>query len=169
MGAFLGEATCTPTLIVAPQEALYRRPRTTEPEPRATRSTRICCAGWRSRARTRWGRWTSPTSQWRAASSIWLSCLVTRGEEGPRRHLIAGAVVALLCPRRRGGCFATRMALHLAKGYWSRAFLRNHEDNCCPILIGEADFNPRTGVWVGLSFAQLVSKDLSPRSVQVPS
>ena len=54
-------------------EALYRRPRTTKPEP-GQRSTRICCAGWRSRGRTRCGRWTSPTSPWRAASSIWLSC-----------------------------------------------------------------------------------------------
>jgi hypothetical protein len=49
-------------------EALYRRPRTTKPEP-ATRSTRICCARWRSRGQTRCGRWTSPTSRWRAASS----------------------------------------------------------------------------------------------------
>ena len=29
---------------------------------------------WRSRGRTRCGRWTSPTSRWRAASSIWPSC-----------------------------------------------------------------------------------------------
>ena len=47
-------------------EALYRRPRTTKP---ATKSTHICCAGWRSRGRTRCGRWTLPTSLWRAASS----------------------------------------------------------------------------------------------------
>ena len=39
------------------------------PSP-ATRSTRTCCAGWRSRGRTRCGRWTSPTSRWRVASSI---------------------------------------------------------------------------------------------------
>jgi hypothetical protein len=33
--------------------------------------TPICCAAWRSRGPTRSGRWTSPTSPWRAASSIW--------------------------------------------------------------------------------------------------
>src|SRR5262249_47896740 len=43
-------------------EALYRRPRTTRPEP-GTRSIRICCAGWRSRGPIRCGRWTSPTSR----------------------------------------------------------------------------------------------------------
>ena len=42
-----------------------RRP---NPSP-ATKSTHICCAGWRSRGRTRCGRWTLPTSRWRAASS----------------------------------------------------------------------------------------------------
>ena len=40
-----------------------------------TRSTRICCAEWRSRGRTRCGRWTSPTSRWHAALSIWLVVL----------------------------------------------------------------------------------------------
>jgi len=54
-------------------EALYRRPRTTKPEP-GHKIYRICCAGWRSRGRTRCGRWTSPTSRWRAASSIWPWC-----------------------------------------------------------------------------------------------
>ena len=49
-------------------EALYRRPRSTKPSW-ATRSIRICCAAQRSRDRTRFGRWTSPTSRWRAASS----------------------------------------------------------------------------------------------------
>ena len=49
-------------------EALYRRPRTTKPEP-GHKSTRIRCAGSRSRDRTRCGRWTSPTSRWRAALS----------------------------------------------------------------------------------------------------
>ena len=44
-------------------EALYRRPRATKPEPPATRSIRICCAGWGSSGRTRCGRWTSPTSR----------------------------------------------------------------------------------------------------------
>ena len=51
-------------------EALYRRPRTTKPEP----GLPICCAGWRSCGRTRCGRWTSLTSRWRVASSIWPSC-----------------------------------------------------------------------------------------------
>jgi hypothetical protein len=37
---------------------------------RATRSTRTCCAGWRSRGRTRCGPWTSRTFRWRTASSI---------------------------------------------------------------------------------------------------
>ena len=41
-----------------------------------TRSTRICCAGWRSRGPTRCGRWTLPTSRWRAASSIWRLCSI---------------------------------------------------------------------------------------------
>jgi hypothetical protein len=41
---------------------------------RATRSTRICCEGWRSRGRTRCGRWTSPTFRWHVASSILPSC-----------------------------------------------------------------------------------------------
>ena len=41
---------------------------------RDTRSIRICCAASRSHGQTRCGRWTSPTSRWRAASSIWLSC-----------------------------------------------------------------------------------------------
>ena len=36
--------------------------------------SRICCAASRSRGRTRCGRWTSPTSRWRAASSISPSC-----------------------------------------------------------------------------------------------
>jgi putative transposase len=54
-------------------EALYRRPRTTKCEP-GHKSIRICCAIWRSRSRTRYGQWTSPTSQWPAASSIWRSC-----------------------------------------------------------------------------------------------
>ena len=51
-------------------EALYRRPRTTKAEP-GHKTTRICCVGWQSRDRTKCGRWTSPTSRWRAASSIW--------------------------------------------------------------------------------------------------
>src|SRR5665213_110659 len=44
----------------------------------ATRSIRICCAVWRSRGRTMSGRWTSPTSRWRVASSISLSCWTGR-------------------------------------------------------------------------------------------
>ena len=56
-------------------EALYRRPRTTKPEP-GKRSTRICCAGWRSRGPTRCGRWTLPTSQWHAGLSIWRLCSI---------------------------------------------------------------------------------------------
>ena len=51
-------------------EAMYRRPNTSKPAP-GTRSIRICCAAWRSSGRTRCGRWTSPTSRWRAASSTW--------------------------------------------------------------------------------------------------
>jgi len=38
---------------------------------RVTRSTRTCCAIGRSRRRTKPGRWTSPTSRWRAVSSTW--------------------------------------------------------------------------------------------------
>lgn len=34
---------------------------------RDTRSTRTCCASWPSHGRTRSGRWTRPTSRWRAA------------------------------------------------------------------------------------------------------
>jgi putative transposase len=40
----------------------------------AIRSIRICSAVWRSRDRTRCGRWTSPTSPWRAALCIWPWC-----------------------------------------------------------------------------------------------
>jgi hypothetical protein len=47
-------------------EALYRRQRTTKPEP-GTRSTRICCAAWRSCGRTKCGRWTSRIFPWRKA------------------------------------------------------------------------------------------------------
>src|SRR5262245_44641364 len=36
-----------------------------------TRSIPICCAASKSHGRTRSGRWTSPTSRWHAASSIW--------------------------------------------------------------------------------------------------
>ena len=43
------------------------------PSP-ATRSIRICCAGWQSRGRTKFGRWTSPTFRWRAVLSIWPWC-----------------------------------------------------------------------------------------------
>ncbi len=50
-------------------EALYRRPNRSL--RRATRSTLTCCVGWRSRGPTRCGRWTSPTSRWRVASSTW--------------------------------------------------------------------------------------------------
>jgi putative transposase len=50
-------------------EALYRRPRTTKPEPGHKISIRICCGARRSRARIRFGRRTSRTSQWRAATS----------------------------------------------------------------------------------------------------
>ena len=35
---------------------------------------RICCAASRSHGQTRCGRWTSPTSRWRAVSSIWQLC-----------------------------------------------------------------------------------------------
>ena len=54
-------------------EALYRRPRTTKPEP-GHKTTRIRCVDWRSRGRTRRGRWTSPISRWRRASSISPPC-----------------------------------------------------------------------------------------------
>ena len=48
---------------------LYRRP--TRQSPRwAIRFTRICCAVWRSSARTRYGPWISRTSRWRVVSSI---------------------------------------------------------------------------------------------------
>ena len=58
-------------------EALYRRPRTTKPEP-SHKSIRICCAAWRSRGRTRSGRWTSLTSRWRVALFISPSCSTGR-------------------------------------------------------------------------------------------
>ncbi len=50
--------------------ALYRKPNTSN-ERRGRRSTRTCCARWRSCARTTFGRWTSATSRWRGASSTW--------------------------------------------------------------------------------------------------
>ena len=48
-------------------EALYRRPRTATSPSLGTRFIPICCAASRSCGRTRRGRWTSPTSRWRAA------------------------------------------------------------------------------------------------------
>src|SRR5436190_24085709 len=42
----------------------------------ATRSIRICCAEWRLSGPTRCGRWTSATSRWRVASSIWPLCSI---------------------------------------------------------------------------------------------
>ncbi len=56
-------------------EALYRRPRTTKPEPGHKIYPYLLRAS-RSRGRTRCGRWTSPTSRWSAASSIWPSCSI---------------------------------------------------------------------------------------------
>ena len=41
------------------------------PGARAQGFIPICCAAWPSRGPTRSGPWTSPTSRWRAASSIW--------------------------------------------------------------------------------------------------
>ena len=51
-------------------EAIYRRPNTSKPH-RGTRSIRTSCAGCGSNVQTRSGRWISPISRWRAASSIW--------------------------------------------------------------------------------------------------
>ena len=51
-------------------EALYRRPNTSKPAP-GHKIYPYLLRGWRSSGRTRCGRWTSPTSRWRAASSIW--------------------------------------------------------------------------------------------------
>jgi len=54
-------------------EALYRRPRTTKPEPGHTIYPYLL-RDLASRGRTKCGQWTSPTSGWRAASSIWRWC-----------------------------------------------------------------------------------------------
>ena len=54
-------------------EALYRRPRTTKPEP-GHKVTPICCGAWRSGGRTRSGRWTSRISPWRKALFISPPC-----------------------------------------------------------------------------------------------
>ena len=48
-------------------EALYRKPGTSKAAPGHTIYPYLL-RGWRSRAPTRSGRWTSPTSRWRAAS-----------------------------------------------------------------------------------------------------
>ena len=50
-------------------EAAGRRSRAPARPHRGTRSTRICCASWRSTAPTRSGRWTRPTFPWREGSS----------------------------------------------------------------------------------------------------
>ena len=52
--------------------ALYRRPR---PGGRARpQDLPVSAARDEDQRRTQCGRWTSPTSRWRVASSIWLSC-----------------------------------------------------------------------------------------------
>ena len=51
-------------------EAIYRRPNTSKPAPGHKIYPVSAARRWRSSGRTRCGRWTSPTSRWRAASSI---------------------------------------------------------------------------------------------------
>jgi hypothetical protein len=51
-------------------EAIYRKPNTSKPTP-GHLIFRICWAVWPSHGPTRSGRWTSLTSPWRVASSIW--------------------------------------------------------------------------------------------------
>ncbi len=86
-------------------EALYRRPRTTKPEPGhkiypyLLRGMEIVAAA------TRCGRWTSLTSRWRVASSIWLSCST-------------GSAVAYC----RGGC-RSRWKRHSASRRWRMPWL----------------------------------------------
>ena len=48
-------------------EAIYRRPNTSKATP--GNSTLTSCLAWWSIGRTASGRWTSPTSRWRAVSS----------------------------------------------------------------------------------------------------
>ena len=55
-------------------EALYIVVLAQRSQSPATRSIRTYCADWRSRGRTKCGRWISRTSRWSAALSIWLSC-----------------------------------------------------------------------------------------------
>ena len=115
-------------------EALYRRPRTTKPEP-ATRSTRICCAGWRLSGRTRCGRWTSPTSRWYAASSIWPLCSTgsaSRAVVGRIDHQEASFCVetledAWLVTASRRSSIATGFAVHWL-GLHRRARRQRHCD-----------------------------------------
>src|SRR5882762_8748292 len=54
-------------------EALYRRPRTTKPEP-GHKIYPYLRLELRSRGRTKCGRWTSPISRWHAALCISPSC-----------------------------------------------------------------------------------------------
>ena len=54
-------------------EALYRRPRTTKPEP-GHRIYPYLLRGMKIVRPTKCGRWISLTSRWRVASSIWPSC-----------------------------------------------------------------------------------------------
>jgi transposase-like protein len=51
-------------------KAICRRPNTSKPK-RATRCSHNCFASCRRRDRTRFRRWTSRISPWRAALSIW--------------------------------------------------------------------------------------------------
>ena len=59
-------------------EALFRRTNTSKPAPGAQDLPLICCASCRSPSPIRYGRWPSPKSRWRGASSIWLPCYFTR-------------------------------------------------------------------------------------------
>ena len=68
VGASVPLASEDSQIGVRMQVCLYGQDRT-KPEPSHKIFPIICCASWRSRGRTRCGRWTLPTSRWRAASS----------------------------------------------------------------------------------------------------
>ena len=81
-----------------------------------TGSTRILLRGMQiTQPQPGVGRWTSPTSRWRVASSIWLSCSMVQ----PPRAVVAridhdGSGVLR---RDTGGCFgSSRQARHLDQG-----------------------------------------------------
>src|SRR3981189_1899310 len=85
-------------------EALYRRPRTTTPEP-GHKIYPYRCAEWRSRSRIKCGRWTSRIFRWLVASFIWPLC---------------STGLAVACCR---GAYRSQWKRHSASKHWRMLWL----------------------------------------------